>query len=160
NPLRAGRGEQRIAARPDHLPRAQPPQPWPPAGEAVPGEAAQPAAEPLAGSTAAAPAAVGQSAGGAAPVPRRPLVSPDYDVVQVFYGTDRLGAVGTASPWQAVLFCFWPTASCALVTVVLAFIATTRRNLSLALLAFGGVGVSAGLAYSDTSQALAAVRHA
>jgi esterase/lipase superfamily enzyme len=160
NPLRAMQSEQRIAAPRDHLTRAMPPQPPALAGGAAPSDIAQPAAAPPPEVTPSTPAVAAQPAADIPLTPSRPSVSPDYDVVQVFYGTDRLATASTASGWQAVLSCYWPTACCAFASLCLAFVATSRRNLVLALLAFGGVGVSTGLAYYDTAQALAAVRRA
>src|SRR6476646_6397769 len=55
---------------------------------------------------------------------------------------------------------FWPTGASAFVTLCLGLVAATRRSLIWGLMAFGGIGISLGLAYQDTAFALAAVRHA
>jgi esterase/lipase superfamily enzyme len=97
------------------------------------------------------------AAGAPAPAAAAPQSDP-YDVVQVFYGTDRQAADPQADAWPARIAGLLPLASCVLVTLCLGLVAASRRNLALWLLVFAGVGVSLGLGYQAAASTLAAVR--
>jgi esterase/lipase superfamily enzyme len=95
-----------------------------------------------------------------APAPASAPATADYDVVEVFYGTDRHAADPDSSDWQHALWQFWPTAMSGFAVICLAFVATSRRSVPLGLLAVGAMGVTLGLAYQDAASALAIVRRA
>jgi esterase/lipase superfamily enzyme len=107
--------------------------------------------------------------GGAAPAvedslasaPPQPAVSsPEYDVVDVFYGTDRhLAAAIPGDLWHA-LARFVPTGCGILVTLALAMFAVSRRTLGPWLVTVGSLGVSLGLGYHAASTTLVAIRYA
>ena len=84
--------------------------------------------------------------------------SSQYDVVQVLYGTDRQAAVALAAAWPAQLVRFLPTGCSVLIALCLVLVASSRRSLPLALVAFGGAGVSLGLGYQATANVLVALR--
>jgi len=114
------------------------------------------------------PAGGGSSGGGSGGAPLAalppsapsPPLSADYDLVEVFYGTDRLAAEPITSDWQRALWQFWPSAASFFLMLCLAFVATSRRSVPLALLAIGTFGVTLGLGYQDTAAALDIVRRA
>jgi esterase/lipase superfamily enzyme len=131
---------------------AAPPTAEPPAAEML--VAPAPTAAPGSAASTDLSTSGGGGGGGAA------SENTDFHVVEVFYGTDRHVTEQAPSDWSHALRCYWPTATCAFAALAVAFIATSRRSLTLALTAFVGVGLSVGLAYQDTSVALAAMRHA
>jgi esterase/lipase superfamily enzyme len=166
NPLREMPSEPRIAAGSAPPAMAEPPLPGSPAGGAAPPTDAlfsPPAPFPASGNAPAAPALAVELPAEAAPSSSPPAALPedsDFHLVEVFYGTDRQFAESAASGWQQAVRCFWPTGCSVFATICLALVATGRRSLVLGLVAFGGMGVSMGLAYQDTAQALIVVRHA
>ncbi|MBW8884471.1 MAG: alpha/beta hydrolase, partial [Planctomycetia bacterium] len=83
-----------------------------------------------------------------------------YEVVQVFYGTDRQSAEPPPGDWPHVVRCFWPTVSVGLITVCLALLAVGRRSLLLGSMAAVCAAITIGLGYEDTTEALALVRGA
>jgi esterase/lipase superfamily enzyme len=97
-----------------------------------------------------------RAAKAAAPSP--PELSHVYDVVQVFYGTDRQSSQPRAEAWVAKVVRFLPAGSSLLVTLCLALAAASRRHLALWLIVFGGVGVSLGLGYQAAATSIAAMR--
>ncbi|HZN35615.1 MAG TPA: alpha/beta hydrolase [Pirellulaceae bacterium] len=165
NPLRTLEPEAPSAAEPHPLvPRMAEPEIAPPA-TALP-ETAPPlelpesaplaveAAQPLAGDLPSLPAA-----GGAALMP--PAPPPEtlpYEVVQVFYGTDRRAAEPLANDWPSRLVRFLPTLCSGLLTVCMVLVASSRRKLGLWMLVFAGCGVSLGLGLQATSTTIAAIR--
>src|SRR5438034_6628723 len=62
----------------------------------------------------------------ASPVP--PLDDGSYEVVEVYYGTDRQSAEPPPNDWQHVVRCFWPTASVGFMAVCLTLVAVGRRS--------------------------------
>jgi esterase/lipase superfamily enzyme len=82
-----------------------------------------------------------------------------FDVVQVFYGTDRQVSDGTENSWSALAVRLLPTGFGALLTLSLVLVASGRRSLVLWLVAFVGAGTSLGLAWQAAAKTLAAVRH-
>jgi hypothetical protein len=83
--------------------------------------------------------------------------SGSYDVVQVFYGTDRL-AVTSAPSTSSRMSDFVPAGCSLLVTLVTALTAISRRKLSLWLMVFGGVGVSLGLGFQAAAKTVSSLR--
>lgn len=83
-----------------------------------------------------------------------------YEVFQVFYGTDRRAAEPLANDWAARAIRFLPTLCSGLLTLCLTVAALNRRQLSLWMLVFAGVGVSLGLGLQATNRTIAAIRQA
>jgi esterase/lipase superfamily enzyme len=92
---------------------------------------------------------------GSAPTPADPA---KYDVVQVFYGTDRAAIDVTPQSVPEQVSRFLPTAISVLVTLALGLVAMAKRRVGLWLLVVVGIGVSLGLGYQASSGTLAAVR--
>jgi esterase/lipase superfamily enzyme len=107
-----------------------------------------------------------RAAPSAAPASASPAVPPAasandaYEVVQVFYGTDRQSADPPPSDWQHIVGCFWPTATVGFVAACLTLVAVGRRSWLLGAMAAVAMTVSAGLGYEDTAEALSLVRGA
>jgi esterase/lipase superfamily enzyme len=167
NPLRRVRSMPRMAAPgPTPASAAPPASPPPsiPAGGAAPPSAAmaEPAAPPLAAElpTASAPLAMDLANLGGGGQPASAAIPPSgpYDVVQVFYGTDRLAAELLVDTLPARIIRFLPTGCGVLVTLCLAVIAASRRGMGMWLLAFAGFGISLGLGFQATTSTVAAVR--
>ncbi len=120
----------------------------------APREAAPPETAPLETVPAeAAPPAVTAS-------PAQPEAAQPYEVVEVFYGTDRRAAEALANDWGSRLVRFLPTLCAGLLTLCMALVAAQRRKLAIWTLVFGGVGVTLGLGFQATSRTIAAVRQA
>jgi esterase/lipase superfamily enzyme len=83
--------------------------------------------------------------------------SGSYDVVQVFYGTDRL-AVTSRPSISSRMSDFVPAGCSLLVTLATALTAMSRRKLALWLMVFGGVGVSLGLGFQAAAKTVSALR--
>lgn len=81
-----------------------------------------------------------------------------YDVVQVFYGTDRQSAAASVDFWADSIRRFLPVGCSVLVTLGLALGAVSRRSLSFSLAGVLGAAVSLGLAYQAAMATLTAVR--
>lgn len=92
---------------------------------------------------------------GSVPAPADPA---QYDVVQVFYGTDRAGIELAPENLPEQVSRFLPTAISVLVTLALGLVAMAKRRVGLWLLVVAGIGVSLGLGYQASSGTLAAVR--
>jgi esterase/lipase superfamily enzyme len=158
NPLRRLQSEPAMAAA-DHLTRAEPPPPSPALLPAAPAGAAPPSGGGGASSELPRAFAASSIAGFGSPQPVAPAPSSaEFEVVDVFYGTDRQFAAAGAGGWSQTASCFWATGLSGLVTIGLSLVATARRSWLSALVAFSSVGVSLGLAYQDTHRALAVVR--
>ncbi|HEX5105599.1 MAG TPA: alpha/beta hydrolase, partial [Pirellulaceae bacterium] len=184
NPLRSfstlpQMAEPREAAAPQFAPSAAPFAPMsiePSAGTAAGGsdaEAAQRAAEAALAEArrameaeAAAKAAAEEGALRARATelaPSRETTQPTepaqpFDVVQVFYGTDRAAIEPQAGGIAAHVMRFLPTAFCALVTLCLVLIASSRKSVALWSLAIVGTAACIGLGYQATAGTLFAIR--
>ena len=152
NPLRAARDLPRMSAPRDAFPAA------PAAEVAAPSGGSAPLVEMLPGS--AAPLA---------PITARALatgtatdVTSDgpFELVQVFYGTNRQSAEQAASDWPNLLLNFLPTGFSFLITACVGLAAATRRSFTLALVALGGLAASLGLGYQASAATLTALRRA
>ena len=134
------------------LPAAEPPFAQPPAAQPPPAVSAPFAMEManLGGGPLLAGAPV-------SPAGASPATGP-YDVVQVFYGTDRLPAELLIDTMPARIIRYLPTGCSVLVTLCLAVIAAGRRGMGMWALAFAGFGVSLGLGFQATTRTVAAVR--
>jgi esterase/lipase superfamily enzyme len=86
-----------------------------------------------------------------------PAASP-FDVVQVFYGTDRAAIEPAADNWPTRLLRFLPTAVCVLLTLCLMLVAVTKRSTALWAVAAAGMLASLGLGYQATANTLFAIR--
>jgi esterase/lipase superfamily enzyme len=116
----------------------------------TPGAGAPPAM-PLAEATLGFPFATdGQ------PASAEPLQSTEYDVVEVFYGTDRQPSEALLSPFR--LSRYLPLACSVLITVCLGLIACGRRSAVIWVSATVCLLVSLGLAYQATAGTISAVR--
>jgi esterase/lipase superfamily enzyme len=81
-----------------------------------------------------------------------------YDVVEVFYGTDRRAAQPLANDWLSLVVRFLPTLCGGLLTLCMTLVAVQRRKLVPWVLVFGGVGISLGLGLQATRSTIAAIR--
>jgi esterase/lipase superfamily enzyme len=116
---------------------------------------------------AAPPTAIGMdiTAGGmagaslAADPPAAAATQP-FDVVQVFYGTDRQAAAPAGGSLGTSLVRFLPPICALLVTVCLAMVAAGRRTAGSWLLAAASGGVMLGLAWQATAKTVRAIRYA
>jgi esterase/lipase superfamily enzyme len=160
NPLRESRIAPRMAAPPEpSFAPARPqalPQPLP--GALPPMAAADPIAPR--DTNAGGPAAPDSSETSA---PRAAVSLANdlpYDVVEVFYGTDRKSAAALPGDWRSVLMQFVSTATFVLITLCVGLVASARRSWVLWLVAVGGIGVSLGLGYQASAKSLALVRSA
>ncbi len=177
NPLREERLAPRMAAAPEPSFAPAPLQAGPqPSGGALPpvGGLAEierafspplppaAAADPIAprDTTARGPAAPERSDRSAPLASMAPANDFPYDVVEVFYGTDRKSAEALPGDWRSVLMQFIPTATIALATMCLGLFATSRRSWVLWLAAVGGIGLCLGLGYQASAKSLALVRSA
>jgi esterase/lipase superfamily enzyme len=104
---------------------------------------------------AAAPAAPMAAASAPATSEARP-----YDMVEVFYGTDRRAAQPLANHWAAHALRFLPTMCGGLLSLCMTVVAIQRRKLVPWVLVFGGVGVSLGLGLQATRNTIASIRQA
>lgn len=106
----------------------------------------------------------GPLAGGAAPP--QPIVSPAtpasapaaFDVVQVFYGTDRAAIEPPAGTLPEQASRFLPTAISVLLTLCLGLVAMAKRRPAMWLLVLAGICVSLGLGYQASAGTLSVVR--
>jgi esterase/lipase superfamily enzyme len=188
NPLREERIAPRLAAAPPS-PSVPPPSPKPPPAAADPPSANPPsggatrlsggleeiarafgAAEPSSGASGAIPPpatvesamAAGSSislSGSVAP-PAAPTNNNPFDVVEVFYGTDRQSADAPVSDWRHVLLKYVPMATAALVALGIGLVASGRRGWILWAACAVGIVISLGLGYHASADALAIVRSA
>lgn len=81
-----------------------------------------------------------------------------FDVVQVFYGTDRQCTEPDPRDWASWVGRFIPAACAVLATFVLGLAALARRSFVLCLLAVAAVACAGGLGYQAGNATLAAVR--
>jgi esterase/lipase superfamily enzyme len=171
NPLRPLAGAHAFSAAPRMALRSAPKMAAPHAATADPPTAAalepeavlQPLTTPP---PPVAPAAAAPSAPAASgPATVQPLVgnapapgnAADYDVVQVFYGTDRAAIDASPENVPEQVVRFLPTVISVLITLALGLIAMARRA-AVWLLVLVGIGISVGLGYQASSGTLAAVR--
>jgi esterase/lipase superfamily enzyme len=178
NPLRRVRSAPRMAAPPE-LPAAgaepSPPAPtaFVPSGGAAPSVAAEESLQPGAPAPDARPKSIPLAAeppaqalamdlanlGGDAPLAAAAIPqSGPYDVVQIFYGTDRLAAELLVDTLPGRIVRYLPAACSVLVTLCLAVIAASRSGLGMWLLACGAFGISLGLGFQATTRTVDAVR--
>jgi len=175
NPLREARLAPRMAApEPSFAPASPQAQPQPSGGALPP--AGGPGEIERAFSTGLQPAAAdpiaprdARARGPAAPESSErneplaaipPANDLPYDVVEVFYGTDRKSADALPGDWRSVLMQFVSTATFVLITLCIGLVASSRRSWVLWLVAVGGVGLSLGLGYQASARSLALVRSA
>ena len=95
--------------------------------------------------------------------PDRPIPGPadgPFDIVQVFYGTDRQSTETPSSDWRRLLMQFVPAASVALMGLCVGFAAAGRKSWVLWAAAGLGLALSLGLGYRASAEALAIVRSA
>jgi len=97
-----------------------------------------------------------------APAIPQPTLSSDddYEVVEVFYGTDRQSADPPPGDWSHLLGCFWHSLCIGFVAVCLTLVAVVRRSWLLGLMASVALIASIGLGYEDTAEALTLARGA
>ena len=93
-------------------------------------------------------------------VPQPPASSSAYDIVRVFYGTDRRAVEPPADNAAARVSRFLPVGCSVLITLCLGMIATARRRMGMWMLVGLGVLVSAGLGYQAGTTTLYAIRNA
>jgi esterase/lipase superfamily enzyme len=86
-----------------------------------------------------------------------PTASP-FDVVQIFYGTDRAAIDPAADTWPARIVRFLPAAICVLLTLCVVLIAASKRSTALWTVAAVGLLASLGLGYQATAGTLFAIR--
>jgi esterase/lipase superfamily enzyme len=156
NPLREARAAPRAAApEPLFAPAPAAEAPGLSGGASPPSAAADPDASPDANAGEfAAPTS------SAALLTIAPTNDLPYDVVEVFYGTDRKSAEALPGDLRSVLMQFVPTATFALLTLCIGLVASSRRNWVLWLVAVVGIGVSLGLGYQASAKSIALVRSA
>jgi esterase/lipase superfamily enzyme len=123
----------------------------PPAAAADP-EFRSMAIEPSGGTSAGAPAAPDTTA-----QPLAATASP-FEVVQVFYGTDRAAIDPAAGGPVAYALKFLPFGFSVLVTLCLVLIASSKRSTALWIVSALGVGACVGLGYQAASSTLFAIR--
>jgi esterase/lipase superfamily enzyme len=85
-------------------------------------------------------------------------VNPNYDVVRVFYGTDRQAWQPAADTWSDIGLRFWPTLAAVAAVVLFGLVALLWRSGALALLTLASVGIAVGLGYQATSTTLERAR--
>lgn len=137
----------------------------PPAGGAAPPDFDQPTSATQAESAPTAELPTAPLAmnlgdfGGTSPLPvaAQPPTGP-FDVIEVFYATDRLPAELLVDTLPARFMRFLPASCSALITLCLAVVAASRRGIGMWLLALGALGVSLGLGFQATTTTVAAVR--
>jgi esterase/lipase superfamily enzyme len=83
-----------------------------------------------------------------------------FNVVEVFYGTDRQSTEAQSSDWRRVLMQFVPAASIALMALCFGFAAAGRKSWVLWAAAGGAIVLSLGLGYRASAEALATIRSA
>lgn len=82
----------------------------------------------------------------------------EFDVEQVFYGTDRAAIDPPPNDWAARFARFLPAGFAVLVTLCLGLVAVTRKSTAVWALVAAGFIVSTGLGYQATASTLAALR--
>jgi esterase/lipase superfamily enzyme len=145
---------------------ADPPREAPPAASAPPGAGGSGAPEfsgtaaptDVVPPTSAAPPALAGLAGLTPPAGATPPAA--YDVVPVFYATDRLALDASAENFPQQLARFLPTAISLLITLALGLVAQGKRRPAVWLLVCVGIVFSSALGYQATSGALVTLRRA
>jgi len=113
---------------------------------------------PLHSAPRAAPAAMGLADFGSTTLPASPPSA--FDVVQVFYATDRLAIGDGPENLPQQIARFLPTAIAVLITLALGLVAAGKRRPLVWTLVGIGVLVTLGLGYQAASGTLVAVRQA
>jgi esterase/lipase superfamily enzyme len=81
-----------------------------------------------------------------------------FEVVQVFYGTDRQAVETASGVWAGAVERFLPLGLSSLVTLCLLLAAVGRRNMTLGLCSLLSAAISIGLGYQAAMTTLAAIR--
>ena len=87
-----------------------------------------------------------------------PPTAEPFEVVQVFYGTDRAAIDPAAGGWMTYVTQFLPAGFCVLVTLCLGLIAASKRSTALWVVAAIGLLVCVGLGYQAAANSLEAFR--
>lgn len=141
--------------------RAAAPDAAPPSAHAMTAEPAMPPAAGPAGEPSDVPRAPDSSSPALTVLPQPPVAVPGaFDVVKVFYGTDRQPIDPPEEKLAVQAVRFLPLGISVLVTLALGLIATASRRGAVWGLAVIGVLVSAGLSYQAFSGSLTAIRQA